>query len=72
MVSIMGLNMKIKVQAQHLKAGDIVGSGEKVEGTILNSVHLPSNRVCISLTKGSDYRSVLWGKYTQITVERAE
>jgi len=64
--------MKIKIQAQHLKAGDIVGSGEKVEGTILNSVYWHSSKVCVNLTKGSDNRSVLWGKHTQVTVERAD
>ena len=64
--------MKIKVQAQHLQPGDIVGSGEKVEGTILNSVYWHNSKVCVNLTKGSDHRSVLWGRYTQVTVERAE
>jgi len=64
--------MKIKVQAQHLQPGDIVGSGEVVQGTIINSTNWPSSKVCISLTKGSDYRSVLWGKYTMIGVERNE
>ena len=60
--------MKIKVQAQHLQPGDIVGSGEKVVGAIINSASHPSSKVRVIL----DNRNVLWGKYTQITVERAE
>ena len=63
---------KIRVQAQHLQPGDIVGSGEEVQGVIVNSIHWPSAKVCVSLTKGSDYRSILWGKSTMINVERAE
>lgn len=67
--------MKIKVQAQHLQSGDIVGSGEKVIGVILNSVKFPSKQVLVSLAKyaNSDHevvRSTLWGKYTIINVER--
>jgi len=65
---------KIKVQAQHLKAGDIVGSGEKVESLVQNSIHFPSNKVYVMLRNkdDSDSRGVLWGKYTQITVERSD
>lgn len=68
---------KIKVQAQRLKPGDIVGSGEKVTGIIINSIKFPSNRVLITLAKyaNSDHeiiRHCQWGKYTMIGVERAE
>jgi len=63
---------KIKVQAQYLKPGDIVGSGEKVLSVVVNSVVLPSNKVHILLTKDHDQRAVLWGKYTMIGVERNE
>ncbi len=64
--------MKIKVQAQHLQVGDIVGSGEKVTGVILNSIKWPSNKVYIELLDDAGLRSVLWGKYTMINVERIE
>ena len=60
--------MKIKVQAQHLQPGDIVGSGEKVVGVIVNSVSHPSSKVRVIL----DNRNVLWSKYAQIGVERAD
>lgn len=60
--------MKIKVQAQHLKAGDIVGSGEKILSVQIAGVTLPSNKVRINTDKRV---GVLWGKYTQVTVERA-
>ena len=60
--------MKLKVQAQHLKAGDIVGSGEKVVNIIRDSISWPSSKCMVQL----DSRSVLWGKYTMINVERGE
>lgn len=65
--------MKIKVQAQHLQPGDVVGSGEKVTGITINSINWPSNKVLIGLQKNNinmDTRGVLWGKYTMINVER--
>ena len=61
--------MKIKVQAQHLKAGDIVGSGEVIREVQIAGCTLPSGKVRIYTDKRN---GVLWGKYTQITVERAE
>lgn len=64
--------MKIKVQAQHLRTGDIVGSGEKVTKVVINSIGWPNSKVFIRLDKDHDYRTVLWGKYTMINVERAE
>lgn len=69
--------MKLKVQAQHLQPGDIVGSGEEVAELTISSIHWPSNKVCVALKKykNSDHevvRSVLWGKYTMINVERKE
>lgn len=59
--------MKLKVQAQHLQPGDIVGSGEKVLSVIVDSIHWPSSQVCVRLEK----RDAMWGKYTMINVERA-
>ena len=64
--------MKIKVQAQHLKAGDIVGNGEKVTAIVRASIHFPSSKVYVMLNKNEDNRGVLWGKHTMINVERAD
>lgn len=64
--------MKIKVQAQHLKVGDIVGSGETVTAVHVNSIHIPTTKVQVSLEKGDKKRSTFWSKYTEITVEREE
>lgn len=63
--------MKLKVQAQHLQPGDIVGSGEVVRQVIVNSIQFPSNKVKVTLFKNNQ-RTVLWGKYTMINVERKE
>lgn len=63
---------KIKVQAQHLQPGDIVGSGEKVLQITIASINLSSKKVRICLEKDDRARRIEWGKYTQITVERAE
>lgn len=60
--------MKIKVQAQHLQPGDIVGSGEVVHSVVVNSINWPSDKVSVVL---GGYQK-LWGKYTMINVERAE
>jgi len=66
--------MKMRVQAQHLKPGDIVGSGERVENIILNSIKWPSSKVCVILSSNDrdNARSTYWGKRTMINVERAE
>ncbi len=65
---------KLKVQAQHLQPGDIVGSGEVVQKVIRDSIHWPTNKACIYLwnPKNDTDKSTLWGKYTLINVERAE
>ena len=65
--------MKLKVQAQHLQPGDIVGSGETVDIVIRNSIHFPSSKVQVHLTKNNEHsRSTYWGKYTEINIERPE
>lgn len=64
--------MKLKVQAQHLQPGDIVGSGEEVIGIVRNGVGLPSNKVRIGLEDNFSTRIAYWGKYTIINVERPE
>jgi hypothetical protein len=61
---------KLRVQAQHLKAGDIVGSGEVIDYVTINSTKWPSNKVMVVFT-GKPYGR-LWGKYTMINVERKE
>lgn len=64
--------MKLKVQAQHLQPGDIVGSGEKVIGIVLNSTQFPSSKVRIGLENEKHTRITYWGKYTEINIERPE
>lgn len=70
--------MKTRVQAQHLKPGDIVGSGERIAGVVINSTQFPSNKVKVYLDSNDKLtdllktRSVLWSKYTMINVERKE
>lgn len=67
--------MKIKIQAQHLQPGDIVGSGEKVVTVIRQSVTLPAAKVAVYLAKPNETaasRGVQWGKYTMIGVVRDE
>jgi len=62
--------MKIKVQAQHLQIGDIVGSGEKVINIVRRSIRMSSSKVAVTLKKDGHQRTVQWGKYTQINIER--
>lgn len=65
---------KLKVQAQHLQPGDIVGSGEKVSTVIVNSTAWPNNKCMVTLyrTDHTTRRHVLWGKYIMIGVKRDE
>lgn len=67
---------KLRIQAQHLQPGDIVGSGEKVVYCCAG-VRTPKGKVDIKLVKyqNSDheyFRTNQWGKYTMINVERME
>lgn len=63
--------MKLRIQAQHLQPGDIVvGSGEKVLDTIINTVNLPSNKIWVKLETKDSFRCVQWGKYTMINIQR--
>lgn len=65
--------MKLRIQAQYLQPGDIVGSGERIIGVLQNSTKFASNKVMVTLRKGeTSCRSILWGKYTIINVKRAE
>lgn len=63
--------MKLRIQAQHLQPGDIVGSRERIIGVLQNSTKFASNKIMVTLRKGeTGCRSILWGKYTMINVER--
>ena len=62
---------KLRVQAQHLQPGDIVGSGEVVKAVTIRSLSMPSNKVAVTLFKNNQ-RTVQWGKHTVILVERAD
>ena len=74
--------VKLRVQAQHLQPGDIVGSGAKVIQVVISSIHWPSSKVQVQLHYPNkavveyDPNRVdsvsYWGKYTQIGVERNE
>lgn len=64
--------MKLKVQAQHLQPGDIVGSGEVVFSLIRSSTSFPSSKIMIQLGDGAKKRVTYWGKYTEINIERPE
>jgi hypothetical protein len=63
---------KLRIQAQHLQPGDVVGSGEKVVVVNINSTSWPSNKIKVHLQGASRDRATLWGKYTMINVEREE
>lgn len=60
--------MKLRVQAQHLQPGDIVGSGEVINRIVISSIYWPSNKIYVRTNK----REAHWGKYTMINVEREE
>lgn len=60
--------MKVRIQAQHLQPGDIVGSGEVVTQVTIDSIHWSSKQVQVKLNP----RIAYWGKYTMINVERKE
>lgn len=65
--------MKMRVQAQHLQIGDVVGSGEVIRQVIVYGVGWPSSKVKIILGEVENAnRASYWGKYTLINVERAE
>lgn len=61
--------MKLKIQAQHLQPGDIVGSGEVVVSAS-RGIGTPVSKVDIWVEKDGKKRYTIWGKYTTINVER--
>lgn len=62
----MPVTKRMKVQAQHLQPGDVVGSGEIVEGVTLRSLSWPSSKCLVRLNK----RDCIWGRYTMIGITR--
>lgn len=61
--------MKLRIQAQHLQPGDIVGSGETVQSVSIG-VKTPKGKVDVWLASKYIDRLAHWGKYTMINVER--
>jgi 2-keto-4-pentenoate hydratase/2-oxohepta-3-ene-1,7-dioic acid hydratase in catechol pathway len=60
-----------KVQAQHLRPGDVVGSGETVRG-VSAGLRTPPGKVEVTLERNGVTRMSLWGARTPINVKRAE
>lgn len=58
----------IRVQAQHLQLGDVVGSGELVE-SVSAGTRTPRGKVEIGLAKAGKFRIGVWGKTTMIGVQ---
>lgn len=71
--------MKMRVQTQALKPGDIVGSGETVTA-VYDSLACARGKLCVVLHRtirdkngqplGSRDRTAQWGKYTKIGIQR--
>ena len=61
---------KMRVQAQHLESGDIVGSGEVIYGVVRAGINIPTGKVMVTLNDGAKRRTSFWGKYTLIGIER--
>lgn len=68
--------MKMRVQAQYLQPGDIVGSGEVAKCVVHQSIHWPANKCCVRFRSKTNPeligREPIWGKYTEINIERPE
>lgn len=62
--------MKLRVQAQHLRSGDIVGSGETVHVVRAAGLDLAKGKVMVVLAKADYSRTAYWGKYTMINIDR--
>lgn len=61
---------KLKVQANVLQIGDVVGSGETIIDTSAG-LHTPRGKVDVTLEKNGRRRTATWGAYTMINVTRA-
>ena len=55
--------MKLRVQARYLQIGDIVGSGETVVRTFMDSM-TPKGKINVLLYKDDRTRFSEWGIYT--------
>lgn len=62
--------MKMRIEAQQLQVGDVVGSGEVVSSVVIKSIHWPSSQMYIELNKGDRIRGAYWRRYTMINIER--
>lgn len=56
-----------RVEAQYLRKGDILGSGEEVTSSPSAGTTTPKGKVELSLTKDGKTRRVVYGKYTVVT-----
>jgi len=64
--------MKLRIQAQYMRIGDIVGSGERVVDIIRASIHFPSSKIMVALNNGVRNRISYWNKYTMINIDRED
>lgn len=65
--------MKLKVQAQYLQPGDIVGNGEKILKIVKAGISIPVGKCEVVLENyNKNVRNTYWGKYTEVTIERPE
>lgn len=71
--------MKLRIQAQHLQLGDIVGSGEIVISNPQAGIKTAKGKVEVLLetdryVDGSKIftRLAVWGKYTMINIDRPD
>lgn len=63
----------MKVQAQNLKSGDKVGSGEIVLQVWNNGLNIPTGKCQVLLEKNkTKCRTAVWGKTTMINIIREE
>jgi hypothetical protein len=58
-------------EAQYLKKGDVIGSGETVV-SVSSGAYTPSGKVNVTLEKGGKTRTAVWGKSTKIGVKKPE
>ena len=58
-------------EAQYLKKGDVIGSGETVV-SVSSGAYTPSGKVDVTLEKGGKTRTAVWGKSTKIGVKKPE
>jgi predicted phage tail protein len=57
------------VEAQSLKKGDVIGSGETVV-SVSSGAYTPSGKVDVTLEKDGKIRKAVWGKYTKVGIKK--